>query len=257
MTDVYLSVVIPSYNETENLKRGVLGEVRDYLEKQKYSWEVVVSDDGSPDEEARRLAREFCEANPGFIFLENKHGGKPFAVWGGMQKAKGEILLLTDMDQSTPISELDKILPYYKEGYDIVIGSRGLERKSYSLLRRVGSVIFKVFRQLFILPNIVDTQAGFKSFKLEIALKIFPKLQVIRQGNTGTKGWSVGSWDAEFLYIADKQGCKIKEVPIAWENRDLAVGTKKSGSGKYLKESVEMVQQIFRIRFNDLRGFYR
>lgn len=253
--NIFLSVVIPSYNETENLKSGVLDQVKNYLQKQKYTWEVLVSDDGSISE-AKKLAKDFCEGNRGFTFLENPHGGKPFALWAGIQKAGGEIVLFTDMDQSAPISELDKLLPWYKEGYDLVIGSRGTERKSYSLLRQLGSVIFKIFRQSILLPNITDTQAGFKSFKREIGLKIFPKLQIIRQGNTGTKGWSVGSWDAEFLFIADKLGYKIKEVPILWENRDLSVGTKKSGSGKYLKESWEMVQQMFRVRVNDLKGYY-
>ncbi len=257
MKDLFLSVVIPSYNETENLARGVLGQVRDYLLKQDYDWEVVVSDDGSPDEKARRLARDFCDQNKNFRFLENEHGGKPFAIWSGIQKVKGKIVLITDMDQSTPITELGKLLPYYKENFDVVIGSRGLERKSYSVLRKIGSIIFKVFRQIFILPKIVDTQAGFKSFKREIGLEVFPQLQIIRQGNRGIKGWSVGSWDAEFLFIADKKGYKIKEVPVTWENTDLAVETKKSGSGKYLRESAEMVQQIFRIRFNDFRGFYK
>ena len=257
MKDIFLSVVIPSYNEKENLQRGVLDEVKKYLDKQKYPWEVFVSDDGSPDEESRRLAKDFCGGNDGFIFLENAHGGKPWALWSGIQKATGKIILICDMDQSTPISEVEKLLPFYDQGFDVVIGSRGLERKNYSLLRRVGSVVFKVFRQFFLLPKIVDTQAGFKSFKAEIGKKIFPKLQIIKQGNTGVSGWTVGSWDAEFLFIADKESFKIKEVPVAWENRDLSMGTKKSGSGKYLQESVEMIQQIFRVRINDLKGFYK
>lgn len=257
MKDVYLSVIIPSYNERENLERGVLAQVRDYLKKQQFDWEVIVSDDDSPDQTSKNLAKDFCQANDGFTFLENPHGGKPFALWAGLQKAKGQLVLFTDMDQSTPITELAKLLPFYEQSFDIVIGSRGMERKNYSLLRQVGSVVFKLFRQSLILPDITDTQAGFKSFKREVALKIFPKLQVIRQGNTGAKGWSVGSWDAEFLYIAEKMGYKIKEVATAWENLDLAVGTKQSGTGKYLKESVEMVQQIFRIRINDAKGYYQ
>ena len=257
MKDTFLSVVIPSYNETENLKSGVLDDVEAYLKKQKYSWEVFISDDGSPEPEARNLARDFCQRHENFTFLENEHGGKAFALWAGIKKASGRIVLITDMDQSTPISEVGKILPYYQEGYGVVIGSRGVERKNFSLLRKVGSVVFKIFRQIFLLPNIVDTQAGFKSFKLEIGLEIFPRLQIIRQGITGAKGWSVGSWDSEFLFIADKSGHKVKEVPIAWENRDLSVGTKQSGTGKYLAESIEMIQQIFRIRLNDLRGFYK
>lgn len=257
MKEIFLSVVIPSYNETENLRRGVLGEVRDYLVKQKYSWEVIVSDDGSPETEARNLAKDFCAGNEGFRFLENEHGGKVFAVWAGVQEARGEIVLLTDMDQSAPITELSKLLPNYDQGYDVVIGSRGIERKNFSILRKTASVVFRLFRQSVILPRIIDTQAGFKSFKREVGLKIFPKLQIIRLGNQGGGGWSVGSWDAEFLFIADKQKYKIKEVPIFWENRDLAMETKKSSSsGKFFKESLEMLQQIFRVRFNDMCGFY-
>lgn len=258
MKEPYLSVVIPSYNETENLKRGALKEVRDYLQKQKYSWEVIVSDDGSPSAEARNLAKDFCDKNDGFLFLENEHGGKVFAIWEGIQKAKGKIILETDMDQSTPIYELSKLLPHYDSGYDVVIGSRGFERKNFSILRQLGSGVFRVFRQSLVLPKIVDTQAGFKSFKKEVVLRIFPKLQIIKEGRGIKKGWSVGSWDAEFLYLADKLDYKIKEVPIEWENRDLAMGTKKSDtSGKYIKESVEMFQQVLRIRLNDFKGYYK
>lgn len=256
--DIFLSVVIPSYNETKNLERGVLSEVRDYLQKQKYTWEVIVSDDGSSDEAAKKLARDFCERNKGFVFKENDHGGKVFAIWSGIQESKGQIVLETDMDQSAPISELPKLLSNYDDGYDIVIGSRGIERKNFSLLRKVGSSVFRVFRQTFILPKIIDTQAGFKSFKREVAMVVFPKLQVIRQGRDGVKGWSVGSWDAECLFIADQMGFKIKEVPIVWANRDLDMETKKSDSGgKYMKESIEMVKQIFRVRINDIKGYYK
>lgn len=256
MKDVFLSVVIPSYNETENLRRGVLGEVRDYLQKQKYTWEVIVSDDGSPEAESRNLAKAFCSKNAGFQFLENEHGGKPFALWGAIQKTLGKIVLFTDMDQSAPIEEVEKLLPYYDEGFDIVIGSRGTERKNFSPFRLLASTIFRLFRQIVILPQIVDTQAGFKSMKKEVAVQIFPKLQIIRGGREKNKGWKVGSWDAELLFIADKFGYKIKEVPIAWENRDLAMATKKSTSGKFVQESLDMLSQIFRVRINDMRGFY-
>ncbi len=257
MTSIFLSVIIPSYNEKENLQRGVLSEVRNYLSKQKYTWEVIVSDDGSPDEQSRQLAKDFCQTNKGFAFLENSHGGKPLALWAGIQKASGQVVLISDMDQSTPVSESEKLLEYYKQNFDIVIGSRGVERKNSSLFRQLASVVFRTFRRSIILPQIIDTQCCFKSAKKAVFLDVFPRLQIIKQAPQNTKGWTVGSWDAEFLFIAIKYGYKIKEVPVLWENRDQAMGTKESTSkGQFVKESLDMVKQIFRVRINDLKGFY-
>src|SRR3989344_6882040 len=132
---IYLSVIIPSYNETANLKRGVLSEVNTYLARQKYSWEVIISDDGSPEEESRQLAREFCAKTSNFIYLQNEHGGKAFAVWSGIIRATGQIILFADMDQSTPIAQVEKLLPFFDKGFDLVIGSRGNEREKASFLR--------------------------------------------------------------------------------------------------------------------------
>lgn len=257
MKEIFLSVVIPSYNETENLQRGVLGEVRDYLSKQKYDWEVIVSEDESPDLESRRLAKEFCDKNEHFVFVQNKHGGKALAIWSGIQKSSGKIVLFADMDQSTPISEVEKLLPFFDQGYGVVIGSRGLERKNFSLFRKLASVIFRTFRGIFVLREIVDTQAGFKAFTREAITKIFPKLEAVRKSSEMAQGWTVGSWDTELLFIAKKWGYKIKEVPIVWEDRDISVAkAKERQQGKFVKESLDMLKQIFRVRINDFRGFY-
>lgn len=257
MKDVYLSVVIPSYNETENLRSGALDKVRDYLQKQKYSWEVIVSDDGSPDADARSLAKAFCEKNKGFLFLENEHAGKPYAIWSGIQKATGEIVLFTDMDQSTPIPEVEKLLPFYEKGFDVVIGSRGSERKNSSLFRLLASGIFRLVRQTVLLRNITDTQCGFKSFKKEAAADIFPHMMIILNKPTGTQGWRVGAWDVELLFVAQKRGHEIAEVPVIWENQDLSMNTKGSSSkGKFVKESLEMLRELYRVKMNDLRGVY-
>lgn len=258
MDSPYLSVVIPSFNETENLKAGVLDQVASYLGTQKYTWEVIVSDDGSPDPTARRLAQDYCAQNPHFRFLENEHGGKPFAIWSGIESARAEIVLLTDMDQSTPIKELEKLLPFYDQGYDVVIGGRGVERKNSSAFRRLASDIFRTLRRLFLLPNIIDTQCGFKTLKRSIATEVFPKMDVIKRGKPKDSNWHVGAWDTEFLFITQKYGYKIKEVPVSWENRDLAMETKNSTSkSKFVKESLEMVEEMIKIRANDLKGNYR
>lgn len=256
--DIFLSVVIPSYNEVENIKNGALLMVKEYLEKQDYTWEVIVNDDASPIEEARKLAKDFCDKNAGFVFVQSDHGGKAITIWGGIQKAKGKIILMTDMDQSAPIAELGKLLPFYDQNYDLVIGSRGVERKNFPLYRKLASAIFREFRRSILLRNISDTQCGFKTLKRDVALDIFPHLEIVKNHSKGATGWSVGSWDAEMLYIAEKYGYKIKEIPVSWENRDLSAGSKKSNNAdKFIKESLEMLQQIFRVRINDIKGYYK
>ncbi|MCL4390466.1 MAG: glycosyltransferase [Patescibacteria group bacterium] len=258
MKKVYLSVVIPSYNETENLRRGVLEEVKSYLSKQKYSWEVIVSDDASPDEESRRLAKDFCDRNRGFTYLQNQHGGKPLAVWAGIQKAVGELVLFTDMDQSTPIGELEKLLPYFDRGFDVVIGSRGLERKNFSLFRQLASFIFRNIRRSVLLRKIVDTQAGFKCLRASVAREIFPVMDVIASAGKGSQGWTVTSFDVEMLVIAQDRGYKIAEVPVSWADRDISVAkAAERGQGKFIKESIDMLQEVYRVKFNQLRGRYK
>src|SRR5690554_6501215 len=110
MKPVYLSVVIPAYNEEDNLRGGVLDQVYNYLKNQDYSWEVLIVDDGSKDETAQ-LAQAYAKKHSGFVVYEEPHRGKAGTVIAGMLHAKGEIVLFTDMDQATPIKEVEKILP--------------------------------------------------------------------------------------------------------------------------------------------------
>lgn len=249
MSEIYLSVVIPCYNETENLQRGVLDEVNDFLTKQEFSWEVIIADDGSTDE-SREIIERQIKNKEHFRLIENPHGGKPSAVWGGIKNSGGEYVLFTDMDQSTPIKEILRLTPYFKE-YKVVIGSRGMERENFSILRKIGSSVFRIVRKLMMLRDIDDTQCGFKAFRTDVAQKIFPMLQFFKEEKT-VKGWKVTSFDVELLFIAEKLGFKVKEVPVEWKDRDVAKGKKKS----YLKESKEMLMQILRVKLNDLRGLY-
>ena len=246
----HVSIIIPCYNEKENLQRGVLNEVYLFLQKQKFSWEVIISDDGSTDE-SRKLVTQSIEGKGGFRLVENEHGGKPSAVWGGIKSAKGEYVLFADMDQSTPIREILKLKPFWGQ-YEVVIGSRGLERKNFSVFRKIGSTFFRLFRQSILLKGIKDTQCGFKSFRSDVARKIFPLLQFFKQKEK-IKGWRVTSFDVELLFLAEKYGYRIKEVPVEWEDRDVSRGKERS----YLKESKEMLLQILRVKINDIRGLYK
>lgn len=253
MERVFLSVIIPCYNEAENIKRGVLEEVYDFLKGQEFSWEVLVSDDGSTDN-SRELIKERLKKIENFFLIENPHGGKPNALLGGIKKANGEYILFTDMDQSTPIAELKKLLPYTKDKVEAIIGSRGVVRKDFPIYRKIGAFIFMAFRRMLILPEIVDTQCGFKLFESSLLKKVFPKLEFFKDKKS-KKGWIVTSYDVELLHLIKKAGGRIVEVPVLWNDRDKSK-TKGSPLAKYFKESKEMLFQILRVKLNDLKGLY-
>ena len=251
--NIFLSIIMPCYNETANLQRGVLKEVLGYLKIKNWTWEVIVSDDGSSDE-SREIVRQQLKNLPGFRLLENPHGGKPSALNYGIKSAKGEYILFTDMDQSTPIAELDKLLPFIKQGFSAVIGSRGLGRKDFPIYRKIGAYIFSSFRRFLILPHIIDTQCGFKLFESNLLKNVFPKLEFFKKKEE-VKGWKVTSFDVELCHLIEKKGGKIKEVLVDWKDRD---SSKNKGGilSKYIKESREMLMQILRVKLNDLRGLY-
>lgn len=251
----YLSVVIPCYNEARNLEAGVLDEVDEYLREQRYPWEVIIVNDESSDD-SQRLVEAFIASRPRFALVNIPHGGKPAAVWAGIQHARGDIVLFTDMDQSTPIAELDKLLPWYDRGFDVVIGSRGGTREGFSLVRKLGSFVFRTLRSLFLLRGIKDTQCGFKTCRREAALAVFPRLQFFRQQDRPT-GWKVSAYDVELLYLFEKAGYTIKEVEVTWLNRDVSDTKGQQGDlARYIRESVDMAREVYRVKRNELRGLY-
>ena len=251
----YLSVVIPCFNEEKNLERGVLEEVRRYLLTTGYPWEVIVVNDESTDM-SRSLIDEYILDKRGFSLVDIPHGGKPAAVWAGIRKARGAIVLFTDMDQSTPLREVEKLLPWYGNGCDVVIGSRGTQREGFSAVRRLGSTIFRALRRLFLLREISDTQCGFKSCRRDAALEVFPQLQFFKQKDS-PKGWKVSAYDVELLHLFEKAGYSLKEVEVEWLNRDQSITKDQTGAlARYLRESIEMTREVLRVRVNELRGLY-
>ena len=245
-----VSIIIPNFNETENLQRGVLSEIASYLKTASFTYEVILSDDGSTDK-SLSLLQAFAKNHQPFRVLANPHGGKAQAIWAGVKNAKGGIVLFADMDQSTPLTEIEKLLPWYKKGYDVVFGSRGKLRKNFPFSRQITSWGFRHVRQLFLLRDVVDTQCGFKSMKTDIASRIFPQLEVINRKNTN-KGWSVTAYDVEMLFLAEKLGAKLKEVDVAWADMDISTGK----SRNFISESTDMLKQILKVKYNDLSGKY-
>ena len=244
------TVIIPNYNELPNLRRGVLAEVNTFLLSQKETWEVIISDDGSTDG-SREFMCDFVTKHRNFRFLENPHAGKPFALRSAIRAARGKYVLLTDMDQSTPIQELAKLLPWVHQGYDVVIGSRGSRRTDSTFFRQIASVIFQSARRMILLPHIQDTQCGFKLIETKLARDIFSQIRIFGRDRNAA-GWKVTAYDVEMLFIASKMHKPIKEVKVIWKNTDTSVGKQRN----FVKESIEMFTEILRVRVNYILGKY-
>lgn len=249
MKKPFLSVVIPAYNEEKNLKRGVLSSVYDYLLRQEYSWEVLVVDDGSTDNTAETV-KDFTKKHDGFRLLEEPHRGKGGTVIAGMLAAKGEIILFSDMDQSTPIDQIEKFLPKFKEGHDVVIGSRK-GRPGQPMIRKFMAYGWAFLRTLVLRLPFKDTQCGFKAFKKKAAKKVFGEMRVFSKKKRA-KGASVtAGFDLEMLYIARKLGLKIAEVKVDWYE----YGERKGVSP--IKDSWEGFRDLMRVRINAFTGKYK
>lgn len=249
MNTPFLSIVIPAYNEETNIRLGVLDKVSRYLKQQSYKWEVILVDDGSVDG-TQQLLDEFAKSNNGFSVIHNSHLGKAGTVVTGMLKAKGAIVLFTDLDQATPIHQLDRVLPWFNKGFDVVIGSRSSARQGAPILRIMMARGFMMIRSIFLgLQGIVDTQCGFKAFRREVARDIFGRLMVYGKPKVVSGSMVTAGFDIEVIYLAKKRGYKIKEVPVEWHY----VETRRVSP---IKDSWQGLMDIFRIRINAWKGYY-
>lgn len=232
-----------------NLQKGVLDKVEHFLERQKLDYDVIVSDDGSTDGSIE-FVEKFVKENPRFRLIKNPHLGKEGAVTLGMLSAKGKYVLFTDMDQATPIEELEKLLPYFDE-YDVVIGSRHSRRKGAPLTRLIMANAMIILRTIFVgLREISDTQCGFKIFKKEASDTLFKKLYKLHNGFSKIKGSAVSAgFDVELLFLARKMGYRIKEVPVEW----LYVETRRVNP---ITDSISGVFELLKIFLNKISGKY-
>lgn len=247
MSNVKLSVVIPAFNESKNLESGALSEVYNYLKNQSYIWEVLIVDDGSSDDTVAKV-REQIKGREGFKLLENSHGGKAITVMTGMLSAQGEVVVFTDMDQATPIAEVEKFFPKFDEGFDIVIGSRK-GRKGAPVVRKLMGWGFSMLRGLILGLPFADTQCGFKAFNRKAIQAVFPALLTDWQKMKASGAAVNAGFDIETLYLARKRDLKIAEVLVNWRH----VGTERVQA---VGDSLEALKDMVRIKLNDLRGKY-
>lgn len=249
MNQPFLSIVIPAYNEETNIRLGSLEKVTLYLASQKYRWEVLLVDDGSSDETPRLLAA-FAQSYQYVRYIHNSHSGKAATVIAGMQEAKGEIVLFSDLDQATPIAQIEKLLPWFDRGFDVVIGSRNRDRQGAPLSRIIMARGFMLLRSLVLgLHGITDTQCGFKAFRKSIALDIFQKLALYGKQQDVAGPMVTAGFDIEVLYLAKKRGYRIKEVPVEWHY----VETRRVSP---IKDSIQGFMDIVKIRLNEFQGRY-
>jgi dolichyl-phosphate beta-glucosyltransferase len=231
-----LSVVVPCYNEEERLPRTI-EQIERFLDARKTDYELILVDDGSADgtrqvmdAAARSHASVRVEALP-----HNRGKGRALAV--GVEAAKGDEILVTDADLSTPIEELDKLQASLNAGAGVAIASRALRASRVEVSQPIYRVLmgkgFNLIVQAVLLPGIWDTQCGFKLFRGDVAHRVF--------ANLTTDGFG---YDPEVLYRARKQGVKIAEVPVVWRN---SAPTKVSP----VKSSLDMLKHVVRLK---LRG---
>ena len=244
MDKPYISIIVPSYREEKSLP-STLKRFKEYLTAQNYTYEVLAVVDGAKDRTAE-VAEEFAKGWPELRVINNKiNRGKGYVVRQGMLEAKGEYRVFTDADNATDIGHLDKMIPKFKEGFEIVVGSRDYKDAVGAKQaipqpwhkRQLGN-LGNLFIQVLVLPGIWDTQAGFKGFSAEAAQKIFSKMTVERWG-----------FDIEILALARKFGYKIAKIPLYWENNP--------DSRVNLSSYFGVLRDTIKVRLNLWRGKYK
>jgi len=240
---LHLSIVIPAYNEEDRIGR-TLTETFDYLNRQNYSSEVIVVNDGSTDHTVEAVRKFEGRAGGRLRLVENPgNRGKGYSVRNGMLNADGEIALFFDADLATPTSEIGKVIGPIAEGrYDVVLGSRAIDRSligtHQSFFReavgRTGNLIQFALTGL----RFKDTQCGFKAFRREAAQSVF-RLQII-------DGFG---FDPEILFIAQKQGWRLLETPVRWNHVE---GSKLNP----ITAPIKALMEVATIRWNNIMGKY-
>ncbi len=239
---IYLSVVIPAYNEEKRIE-GTLREIIAYLKNKPFRSEIIIVNDGSSDKtfDAAKAILNGFEGSQIVSRTENR--GKGYSVREGVLHAVGDIILFSDADLSTPIQEFDKLHEWMKKGYDIVIGSRAVKGAEIvvhqNMLRECMGKIFNIFIQALTLRGLNDTQCGFKCFTGKTAQDVFVRQTIMGFG-----------FDVEILFIARSLDYKIKEVPIQWFNSPRS-------KVSVLRDPLKMFLDLFKIRLNHMLGKYK
>ncbi len=243
---IVLTIIIPAYNEERRLP-PTLHKLATFLRAQSYRSEVLVVENGSSDDTsgvaARFMHEQVTAADPFTVELMHSAPGKGAAVRHGMLAGQGDYLFICDADLAMPIEEIVKFLPpILKRGsFDIAIASRetpGAVRYDEPHYRHVMGRVFNFLVRTLAVPDIQDTQCGFKMFTREAAHLAFPLQQL--------DGWS---FDVEVLYIARRHNLRLVEVPIRWYYQT-------DSRVRPIHDTINMVRELLKIRRNGRQGLY-
>jgi glycosyltransferase involved in cell wall biosynthesis len=249
-----LSLVIPVYNEARVIQAN-LQTVLSYLQSQPYKSEVVVVDDGSTDNTAALvapLAEAGTDGHTELRLIRNDHRGKAFAVRTGVLAARGQAVIFADADLATPVHQAGKLLDALSSGYDVAIGSRegyGARRIGEPWLRHFMGRVFNLIVRAVMLWGYQDTQCGFKGFTRAAARDIFASVRLYGPNAMLLKAPAVTGFDVELLYLAQRKGYRVAEVPVEWH---YGPNTKVNP----LRDSWRNLKDCLRVRYYALRGLY-
>ena len=235
------SIVIPAYNESQRITR-TLDTMLAYIAEQKWVAEIVVINDGSRDNTAE-IVRSYMRNHPIVRLVENPgNRGKGYSVRHGMMEARGDVLLLSDADMSSPITEAPKLFTAIEQGADVAMGSRWLQKETQTrrqpFYRQVSGRIFNLMLRVVLGLRYKDTQCGFKAFTRHAAESIFPPQKIDRWG-----------FDPEVLFLAQKFHFRIAEVPVAWANDERS-------KINPLTDGFRMMWEMLRVRWYSVTGQY-
>jgi dolichyl-phosphate beta-glucosyltransferase len=238
---VTYSIILPAYNERARIA-GTLDRILAHATQCGWKVEVIVVNDGSSDDTAG-IVRQCAGEHPVVRLIENPgNRGKGYSVRNGMLRARGEVLLFSDADLSSPIEEADKLFEAIEGGAEIAIGSRWMDTRlqirRQPLYRRLFGRIFNLALRVILGLQFKDTQCGFKAFTRRSAQAIFPQQKIERWG-----------FDPELLFLARKFGFAVREIPVAWSHRE---GTRIHP----LRDGIRMFGELLRIRWYALKGNY-
>ena len=234
-----LSIIVPLYNEEKRFPKSFV-KIDRFFRKIKLNKEYIFVDDGSRDE-TYEIAMKIKSKVPIKVIRSKVNQGKGSALKKGVMMARGKNIFFTDADLSTPMTEFKKIYPLLEE-YDLVIGSRRLSNSKVHIKqpfhRRFLGKIFYIIFSMFFTRVVEDTNCGFKCYRASLAKRVFKKMT--------NKRWG---FDAEIVYIAERSGYKIKEVPVVWLNDS-------NSRVSSVRASLGTLAELLRIKLNEAKGRY-
>jgi len=234
-----LSIVIPALNEETRLPAAIDG-LRGYLNGSALSTEVLIVENGSTDR-TLAIAQEAAARDNRFQPIHLPQRGKGRALRAGVLASRGAAVVICDADFSMPVEQISRLLKTLEDGADIAIGSReapGARRIGEPSHRHFMGRVFNWLVRVIAVPNIDDTQCGFKAFRGDIARELFARQRI--------DGWA---FDVEVLFLASRHGYRIAEVPITWRYDP-------SSRVQPVRDTIAMMRELVAIRWNAMRGLY-